>query len=195
MSEGNMSRNHLQRNFTGFPAVAHLPNNNIPFDCQQGFIRPSIHSADYNMGVFISALRTSAIIASTIIVIVALLTITWIVGVKLAEPFGIIWYNSFTSTGAPDDQEASNAQQEKVDKASQHEHRKTVERRLSGFIAMCFAFCTVTFEHALAQENIWWPGNLWVSQCVPVLKGIIEAWVTLGMLRLALAAVRRMVSN
>jgi hypothetical protein len=147
------------------------------------------------MDAIISALRTSAIIASTIIVVVALIATTWIVGVKLAEPFGIIWYNTFASTGAPDDQEASNAQQEKADKTSQHEYRKTVERRLSGFIVMCFAFCTVTFEHALAERNQWRPANLWDSQCVPVLKGIIEAWVTVGMLRLALAAVRRMVSN
>jgi hypothetical protein len=147
------------------------------------------------METLISAIRTSAIIASTIIVIVALITITWVVGVKLAEPFGIIWCSTFAGMNAPDDQEASNAQQEKVVKVSQHKHRKTVERRLSGFITMCFAFFIVTIEHALAQRSSWPPASLWDSQCVPVLKGIIEAWITLGMLRLALAAVRRLVSN
>jgi hypothetical protein len=47
------------------------------------------------MDTLISAMRTSAIIASTIIIIVALVIITWVVGVKLAEPFGIIWVNTF----------------------------------------------------------------------------------------------------
>jgi hypothetical protein len=146
------------------------------------------------MDTLISAMRTSAIIASSIILVVALLTITWIVGVKLAEPFGIIWFNTFAGTAAPDDQEASSAQQEKVVRTSQREHRKKGERLLSGFIAMCFAFFTVTLELALVKRNSW-PINLWESHGVPVLKGIIEAWVTLGMLRLALAAVRRLVSN
>jgi hypothetical protein len=146
------------------------------------------------MDTLISTMRTSAIIASSIIIVVALLTITWIVGVKLAEPFGIIWFNTFAGTAAPDDQEASSAQQEKVDKTSQQERRKRTERGLSGFIAMLFAFCTVTLELALAQKNTW-PINLWDSHGVPVLKGIIEAWITLGMLRLALAAVRRLFSN
>jgi hypothetical protein len=147
------------------------------------------------MDTLISAMRTSAIIASSIIIVIALLTITWIVGVKLAEPFGIIWFNTFVGTGVSDDQEAPSAQQEKAVKTSQHEHRKKkTEKLLAGFIAMCFAFFTVTLELALVQRNSW-PINLWESHCVPVLKGIIEAWVTLGMLRLALAAVRRLVSN
>jgi hypothetical protein len=148
------------------------------------------------MDTLISAMRTSAIIASSIILVVALLTITWIVGVKLAEPFGIIWFNTSWSSGtaAPDDQEASSAQQEKVVRTSQREHRKKGERLFSGFIAMFFALCTVTMELTLAQNGTW-HNNLWTSHCVPVLKGIIEAWVTLGMLRLALAAVRRLVSN
>lgn len=147
------------------------------------------------MDTLISAVRTSAIIASTIIVIVALITITWVVGIKLAEPFGIIWVNTFAGANVPGDQEAPGTQQEKTVKTARYENRKRVERQLSGFVAMFFAFCTVTFEYALAQQNFLWPDNLWDSQCVPVLKGIIEAWVTLGMLRLALSAVRRMVSN
>jgi hypothetical protein len=147
------------------------------------------------MDTLISAMRTSAIIASTIIVIVALVTITWVVGVKLAEPFGIIWVNTFADADVPDDQEVPGTPQEKAVKTSQRERRKKLERLLSGVVASSFVFFTVVYEHALAQKNIWWPGNLWHSQCVPVLKGIIEAWVTLGMLRLALAAVRRLSSN
>jgi hypothetical protein len=147
------------------------------------------------MDTLISAMRTSAIIASTIIIIVALVIITWVVGVKLAEPFGIIWVNTFAWADVPGDQEAPGTQQEKAVKTARYENRKRAERQLSGFVASFLVFCTVVYEYVLAQQNVWWPGNLWDSQCVPVLKGIIEAWVTLGMLRVALAAVRRLLSN
>jgi hypothetical protein len=145
------------------------------------------------MDTLISAMRTSAIIASSIIVIVALTIIIWIVGVKLAEPFGIILFNMFAGMSVPDDQEASFAQQEKVVKTSQHEHRKIAERQLSGFVAMCFVFCTVVFELTLADVGVKWTS--FSDFCIIVLKGIFEAFVALGMLRMALAAVRRLVSN
>jgi hypothetical protein len=146
------------------------------------------------MNTLISAMRTSAIIASTIIVIVALIATTWIAGVKLAEPFGIILFNMIVGLGnALDDQEASDAQQEKAVKISQQENRKKLERLLSGAVASFLVFCTVVYEHALAGVGVYYIG-LW-DYCVLVLKGIFEALFALGMLRLAFAGVRRLVSN
>jgi hypothetical protein len=148
------------------------------------------------MDTLISAIRTSAIIASTIIVIVALIVITWTVGVKLAEPFGVMLFNLCAGSGtALDDQESSNAHEKESIKISQHENRKRFERQLSGVITMFFAFFTVVIEHALAHGNGWAPPTLWNEHCVPVIKGILEAWFTLGMLRVALAAARRLTSN
>ena len=152
------------------------------------------YSTDFDMDTLISALRTSAIIASTIIVVVALAITTWIVGVKIAEPFGIIFFNMCTGFGsAPDDQEAASNHKKESVKASQRETRKKLERLLSGIIAMFLVFCTVTWEHGLAGVGINYV-SLW-DYCILVLKGIIEALVALGMLRLALAAVRRLASN
>lgn len=139
-------------------------------------------------------MRTSAIIASSIIVIVALIATTWIVGVKLADPFGVILFNTFVGIGAVlDDQEASSAHKKESVKTSRREHRKRVERVCSGFIAMSFVFCTVVFEHGSAGVGINYI-SLW-DYCILVLKGIFEALAALSMLRLALSAFRRLVSN
>lgn len=146
------------------------------------------------MDTLLSAMRTSAIIASTIIVIVALFAMTWIVGVKLAEPFGIILFNTFVGVGKVlDDQEASSAHKNESIQTSQRETRKRIERVCSGIVAMSLVFCTVGFEQALAGVGVNYI-SLW-DYCVLVLKGIFEAFVALGMLRLALAAARRLLSN
>jgi hypothetical protein len=146
------------------------------------------------MNTVISAMRTSATIATTIIVIVAVIATTWIVGVKLAEPFGIILFNVCAGLGnALDDQEASDVQREIAAKTSQHDNRKKFERLLSGIVAMFLVFCTVVYEQALAGVGVNYI-SLW-DYCVLVLKAIFEALSALGMLRLAFAGVRRLVSN
>lgn len=145
------------------------------------------------MDTIMSAVYRAAIIASSVIVIVALVAVTWILGVKLAEPFGVILYNMFASLGTFDDQEASYGL-EKSGKQSQQESCKKSERVLSGFIAMFLCFFCVTLEQTLAK-SAFHPGGLWWDLCVPVLKGILEAFFALGMLRLALTAVRKLVAN
>jgi len=146
------------------------------------------------MDTLLSAMRTSAIIASTIIVIVALFAMTWIVGVKLAEPFGVILFDAcINSAAVPDDQEASSAHKKDPVIKSRREWRKKSERLFSGTVTMVFVFCTVTFEHALAGVGVNYV-SLW-DYCILVFKGIFEAFVALGMLRLALAAARRLLSN
>jgi hypothetical protein len=144
------------------------------------------------MDTLISAMRTSAIIASTIIVIIALVATTWIVGIKLAEPFGVILCNMCIGLGtALDDQEASTTH--KKESVTQRETRKKLERMCSGIIAIFLVFCTVVFEQSLAGVGINYV-SLW-DYCILVLKGIFEALAALGMLRLALAAARRLTSN
>lgn len=139
-------------------------------------------------------MRTSAIITSTIIVIVFLAATTWIVGVKLAEPFGVIMFNTFVGVGRVlDDQEASSAHKNQSVKIPQRETRKRVERVLSGVVAMILVFCTIVFEQALAGVGINYI-SLW-DYCILVLKGIFEAMAALGMLRLALAAVRKLMPS
>lgn len=146
------------------------------------------------MDTIISAMRTSAIIASTIIAIVALVATTWIVGVKLAEPFGVILFKACVGLGtALDDQEASSARKNEDVKISRRETRKKLERMFSGAVAMVLVFFTIVFEQALAGVGINYI-SLW-DYCILVVKGIFEALVALGMLRLALAAVRRLMSN
>jgi len=146
------------------------------------------------MDTLLSAMRTSAIIASTIIAIVTLVATTWIIGVKLAEPFGVILFNACASLGtALDDQEASTAHKNESVKISQRENRKKLERLLSGAVAMFLVFCTIVSEQALAGVGVNYI-SLW-DYCILVLKGIFEAFVALGMLRLALAAARRLLSN
>lgn len=144
-----------------------------------------------------SAVYRAAIIASSVIVIVALVAVTWILGVKLAEPFGVVLYNMFANLGTFDDQEASYGLG-KSGKHSQQESRKKSERVLSGSIAMFLCFFCVTLEQTLAK-SAFHPGGLWCGLwwdlCVPVLKGILEAFFALGMLRLALTAVRKLVAN
>ncbi|CAD0106551.1 unnamed protein product [Aureobasidium uvarum] len=144
------------------------------------------------MDALTSALYTSAIIASSIVVTVALIAATWTIGVKLAEPFGVILFNALIShEDVLDDQEASDGEQ-KSTKASQREHRKTVERLLSGAIAMFLVIACVSFEQGLAQIGA--RDDSW-GFVLMVLKGVFEALAALGMLRLALAAVRRLVAN
>lgn len=144
------------------------------------------------MDTLISAMRTSAIIASTITVIVALIVTTWIVGVKLAEPFGVILCNMCIGLGkALDDQEASTTHNK--ESVTQRETRRKLERVCSGIIAMLLVFCTVVFEQSLAGVGINYV-SLW-DYCILVLKGIFEALTALGMLRLALAAALRLTSN
>lgn len=133
-------------------------------------------------------------VALIIIAIVTLAATTWIIGVKLAEPFGVMLFN--TMNGAGDtlvDTEASNVE-EKSGKMSQQESRRNIERIFSGLIAMLLCFCCVTFEQESAKHDFRPPG-LWWNLCVPVLKGIFEAFVALGMLRLAFTAVRKLVAK
>ncbi|KAK6007316.1 hypothetical protein QM012_006324 [Aureobasidium pullulans] len=148
------------------------------------------------MNTLISSVRTAAIIASSVVVIVAFVAVTWIIGVKLAEPFGVILFNMIASLGtALDDQEASYDQEiEKSSKKSQQESRKKSEKLLSGLIAIFLCCFCVSFEQALANSASYSVG-LWWYLCMPVLKGVFEAFITLGMLRLALAAVRKLVAN
>jgi len=146
------------------------------------------------MDTLISAMRTSAIIASTIIVIVTIFALTWIVGVKLAEPFGVILFDACIGSGtALDDQEGSSAHKRDSVIKSRREWRKKSERLFSGTVTMVFVFCTVTFEQALAGVGFNYV-SLW-DYCILVFKGIFEAFVALGMLRLALAAARRLLLN
>ncbi|KAH0366586.1 hypothetical protein KCU65_g5247, partial [Aureobasidium melanogenum] len=146
------------------------------------------------MDTIISAVHTSAMVALIIIAIVTLIATTWIIGVKLAEPFGVMLYNTLNSVGtALDDTEASKPE-EKSSKQSQQESRIKLEEILSGFIAMFLCFCCVTFEQESARHDFR-PAGLWWNLYVPTLKGIFEAFVALGMLRLALTAVRKLVAN
>ncbi|KAG9967286.1 hypothetical protein KCU61_g530, partial [Aureobasidium melanogenum] len=146
------------------------------------------------MDTLMSAIYTAAIIALSLIVVVALVAVTWIIGVKLAEPFGVILFNMLASFGTEFvDTEASNVE-EKSSKQSQQEAREKSEKLLSGVVAMLLCFFCVTLEQTLAK-SAFHPRGLWWDLCVPVLKGIFEAFVALGMLRLALTAVRRLVAN
>ncbi|KAG9692980.1 hypothetical protein KCU95_g6769, partial [Aureobasidium melanogenum] len=146
------------------------------------------------MDTLISAVHTSAMIALIIIAIVTLVATTCIIGVKLAEPFGIILFNTLNGVGtALDDTEASKAE-EKSSKQSQQESCKQVQKVISGFIAMFLCVCCVTFEQESARHDFR-PAGLWWNLCVPTLKGIFEALVALGMLRLVLTAVRKVVAN
>lgn len=194
MPEANMLRSDLLKKPTGF-FCRHLSfNNNIPINRQLQSNRPPIRSAIYDMDTLLSAMRTSAIIASTIIVIVALVVTTWTLGVKLAEPFGVIMFNTFVGIGRVlDDQEASSTHKDESVKKSQREARKRVERVLSGTIAMFLVFCTIVVEQALAGVGINYI-SLW-DYSILVLKGIFEALAALGMLRLALAAARKLMSS
>ncbi|KEQ67388.1 uncharacterized protein M437DRAFT_61798 [Aureobasidium melanogenum CBS 110374] len=146
------------------------------------------------MDTLISAVHASAMIALIIIAIVTLVATTWIIGVKLAEPFGIMLFNTLNGVGtALDDTEASKAE-EKSSKQSQQETRKKLEKIFSGVIAMSLCFCCITFEQESARHDFR-PAGLWWNLCVPTLKGIFEALVALGMLRLVLTAVRKVVAN
>ncbi|KAH0125608.1 hypothetical protein KCU66_g6807, partial [Aureobasidium melanogenum] len=146
------------------------------------------------MDTLMSAIYTAAIIALSLIAVVALVAVTWIIGVKLAEPFGAILFNMFASFGSEFvDTEASNVEG-KSSKQSQQEARKKSEKLLSGVVAMLLCFFCVTLEQTLAKSEFH-PGGLWWGLCAPVLKGIFEAFVALGMLRLALTAVCKLVAN
>ncbi|CAD0082205.1 unnamed protein product [Aureobasidium vineae] len=145
------------------------------------------------MDALTSALYTSAIIALSIILAVALIAATWTIGTKLAEPFGVILFNALAShEDVLDDQEASNTSQQKSTTIAQRESRKKVERLLSAAIAMFLVIACVSFEQGLAQIGV--RVDLW-GFVFMVLKGVFEALAALGMLRLALAAVRRLVAN
>ena len=147
------------------------------------------------MDTLMSAVYTAASIASALIAIIALVVVTWIIGVKLAEPFGVILYNMIASLDTSrDDQEASYAL-EKSSKQSLQESRKKSEKLLSGLISMFLCFFCVTLEQARARSSYNPAGLWWWDLCVPVLKGIFEAFLALGMLRLALTAVRKLVAN
>ncbi|KAH0171266.1 hypothetical protein KCU67_g2269, partial [Aureobasidium melanogenum] len=146
------------------------------------------------MDTLISAVHTSAMVALIIIAIVGLAATTWIIGVKLAEPFGVMLSNTINGVGDTlVDTEASNVE-ERSGKMSRQESRRNLERIFSGIIAMLLCFFCVTFEQESAKHDFRPPG-LWWNLCVPVFKGIFEAFVALGMLRLALTAVRRLVAN
>ncbi|CAD0086046.1 unnamed protein product [Aureobasidium mustum] len=93
-----------------------------------------------------------------------------------------------------DDQEASYSL-EKPSKQSLQESRKKSEKLLSGLIAMFLCSFCVTLEQTLAKSSFNPAGLWWWDLCVPVLKGIFEAFLALGMLRLALTAVRKLVAN
>ncbi|KAH0403880.1 hypothetical protein KCU89_g1687, partial [Aureobasidium melanogenum] len=149
---------------------------------------------EVNMDTLISAVQTSAMVALIIIAIVTLAATTWIIGVKLAEPFGVMLSNTINGVGdALVDTEASNVE-ERSGKMSRQESRRNLGRIFSGIIAMFLCVFCVTFEQESAKHDFRPPG-LWWNLCVPVLKGIFEAFVALGMLRLALTAVRRLVAN
>lgn len=127
--------------------------------------------------ILTSTLQTSILIATSIIAITAFLSSVYLIGIKIALPFGLLLSTKFLKI---------------YNRQPLQEHIQHLGKILAGILLLLICFICLIYEQTSLLGGAMRPLGFWEFAGLAG-KGCVEALIVLGILRMGFAVVQKLV--